>query len=143
MGLFDQLASQALSSLLGNKDTEGNVGNDNNAMVQIAMNVLNSQGGLSGLLGKLNSAGLSEQTASWVGTGENKPVDGGALSAALGSDAVTSLAEKFGLSAESVSTGLAALLPQIIDQATPEGSTEGSDSLLNEGLSALTKMLGK
>lgn len=137
MGLLDQIAGQVLGSL-GNTEQGGE-----NPLLQIATTLLQGQGGLSGLLEKLNAGGLGQQAASWVSTGENLPVDGSQLASALGEGTLGDLAAKFGLDQSQVSGGLAQILPQLIDRATPNGTTEGADSLLDQGVSILGQLLNR
>lgn len=136
MGLFDQLAGQVLGSL----NSGSNQTDDNNPLIQIAGSLLQSQGGLSGLLAKFQQSGLGEQAASWVSTGENMPIDGSHVTQALGHDTVAELASKFGLSGDQVSAGLSAILPQLIDRMTPQGTTE--DATTEAGGLDLSSMLG-
>ncbi|WP_371929868.1 YidB family protein [Uliginosibacterium sp. 31-16] len=103
-------------------------------MMQIAANLLESQGGLDGLIAKLQQGGLAEQAASWVGTGHNQAVNGGQLADALGQGTLTQLASQFGISDEQASSGLAQMLPQLIDQLTPNGNTANAGDLLGSVL---------
>lgn len=128
MGLFDQLAGQVLNSLGSSQ------GSGQSPLMQIAASLLESQGGLDGLLAKLQQGGLAEQAASWVGTGQNQAIDGGQLADALGNGTLGQLANQFGLSSEQVSGGLAQVLPQLIDQLTPAGNTAGAADLLGSVL---------
>ena len=61
---------------------------------------------------------------------------------ALGSDKIQEIAAKLGITDSAVSSGLAALLPQVIDKLTPDGVVpEGG--LLDQGLDILKqKLLG-
>ncbi len=138
MSLFEQLAGQALSSILGNNQQQGST-----QLLQVAMSLLNSHGGLEGLLAKLNSGGLNQQVSSWVGTGDNESVTASQISSALGHNQIADLASQFGLPNEAISGGLAQLLPQLINQATPNGSTQGSDELFSQGLGLLEQMLAQ
>ena len=45
---------------------------------------MQAEGGLGGLLSKFNQAGLGDQVASWVGTGQNLPVSADQLGQVLG-----------------------------------------------------------
>ncbi|MFT3736227.1 MAG: YidB family protein [Rhodocyclaceae bacterium] len=137
MSLFGDLAGQVLGNVLGG-NTQGS-----NPLLQIATSLLQQHGGLDGLLTQFQAAGLGEQAASWVGTGPNKAIDASQLSSVLGNDVLEALAGKFGLSGTQVSGGLADLLPQLIDKATPGGSTQGADDVLQQGFSALEGLLRK
>ena len=100
-------------------------------------------GGLGGMLGKLQSGGLGGKAQSWVGTGANEPVDPDELERALGQDTVAEVATEAGVSHEEARTGLASMLPKLIDHATPGGAVPADDQLssLVKGLD-LGKILG-
>ncbi|HSD39318.1 MAG TPA: YidB family protein [Rhodocyclaceae bacterium] len=138
MSLFGDLAGQALQALGGSSAQQGQ-----NPLIQIAGSLLQQQGGVAGLLDKFNSAGLGEQISSWISTGQNLPVDGTQISEALGHGTIADIAGKLGLPSDQVSGGLAQMLPQLIDKITPNGSTGGSNELLEQGLSALGSMFGQ
>jgi uncharacterized protein YidB (DUF937 family) len=86
-------------------------------------------GGLNDLLKQLQDSGHSEETKSWVGTGENRPISPDALKNALGSDTVNSLAEQAGLSQVELLEGLSQQLPQLIDKLTPGGRVPSEQEL--------------
>lgn len=100
-------------------------------------------GGLGGLLGKLQAGGLGGKAQSWVGTGANEDVDPDELEGALGTDTVAQIASEAGVSHAEAKSGLAALLPKLIDNVTPGGSLPGGDQLAGmlKGLD-LSKVLG-
>jgi uncharacterized protein YidB (DUF937 family) len=138
MSLFGELAGQALQALQSGNGQQGE-----NPLIQIAGSLLQQHGGVAGLLEKFNSAGLGEQISSWISTGQNLPVDGAQISEALGHGTIADIAGKLGLPTDQISGGLAQMLPQLIDQMTPNGSTGGSHDLLEQGLSALGSMFGQ
>jgi uncharacterized protein YidB (DUF937 family) len=78
-------------------------------------------GGLSGLLAQLQAAGLDDVVRSWVGTGQNKPVQPDALGDALGKRTVTQMADKAGCSQDDLLTQLSKALPGLIDKLTHDG----------------------
>jgi uncharacterized protein YidB (DUF937 family) len=128
MGLLDQLAGQALGAIGG--------GGQGDLMKVVLGMIQNQEGGLGGLLGKFNQAGLADQAASWVGTGANMPVSGDQISSALGSGAIGDIAAKLGMSQGDASSALANVLPGLIDQLTPQGQVTEGDAL-SKGLTAL------
>jgi uncharacterized protein YidB (DUF937 family) len=93
-------------------------------------------GGLGGLIETFKSKGLSDVISSWIGTGQNQPVSGEQIANALGDDKIREIAQKLGLSGADASSGLAELLPQLIDKLTPDG-TVPEDGLLEQGLAIL------
>jgi uncharacterized protein YidB (DUF937 family) len=109
MGIMDMVGG-----LLGNKKT-------GNALVDAVLPML-AGGGLGGLLGKFQSAGLGQKASSWVATGANETVSPDEVHQALGDDTIGQLAQQTGMSHEAVKGGLASMLPGLIDQLTPGGS---------------------
>lgn len=86
-------------------------------------------GGLGGLLRQFESAGFAEQASSWVSRGQNQPLPPDALGRVFGQDGLASIARIAGLSEGETQAGLAQLLPEIIDRATPEGRVPDDDQL--------------
>ena len=93
-------------------------------------------GGLGGLIDKFKNQGLEDAISSWISTGENQPVSGEQITNTLGTDTIQKIAEKLGIPDTEVSRNLAALIPQVIDRLTPEG-TVPEGSLLEQGLGIL------
>ena len=79
------------------------------------------EGGLMGLLGDLDVAGLAKQASSWVGTGPNEKVSGKKIEQALGSKKVEAAAKHAGVSKQEAADGIAKLLPAVVDYLTPDG----------------------
>lgn len=129
MGLLDSVAGAVLGKVLG-----GNSG----GMAAIAMELLNGNGGIGGLLDKFKGAGLADAAASWVGKGENMPISADQITSALGSGQLAEIAAKFGISPDVLSSQLAEHLPGVIDKATPDGEVNaGSNDILSSILGML------
>jgi len=133
MGLFDTIVG-AISSAQSN--TSGSQGDLLNSVIGL---VNNSEGGLSGLLQKFEASGLKEQVASWVSTGSNLPISAEHIQSALGSSTIQDIASKLGIDASSAASGLASLLPQVVDKLTPDGNLPSGNNVgqLLSGLSGL------
>ena len=136
MGLLDQLAGQVMGSLGAQKQDPVPQGD----LLGGVLGVIERAGGVPALLQMLQNGGLGDQVASWIGTGENQPVSGDQITAALGEDQVQQIAQQAGIEAGHASTGLAQLLPQVIDQLTPNGAVP-QDELLAQGMSLLKSKL--
>ncbi|MBL8424505.1 MAG: DUF937 domain-containing protein [Candidatus Accumulibacter phosphatis] len=80
-----------------------------------------AQGGLDGLMGKFQQAGLGDVLGSWVESGPNQPISGNQLTAVLGSDVMADLAARLGTDAGAAAGQLSQILPSLIDQLTPSG----------------------
>jgi uncharacterized protein YidB (DUF937 family) len=135
MSLLDILAST-----LGNSSQQPNgqpAQSGQAALIAMAMQFINSQpGGLAGLLERFQQHGAGDIVQSWIGNGENKPIDPGTLTNVLGQDNVGALAQKAGVSGDQLSGMLAAVLPHLVDRATPNGQVPP------EGQLDLTGVLG-
>ena len=128
MGLFDSVAGAVL----------GKLGGDKGAMVQIAMDLFNQNGGLEGVVEKFKAGGFAAEAASWIGKGENLSISAEQITQVLGNDTVTHIADKLGMDSDEVSTKIAEYLPQVIDKMTPDGEINASsDNLLTAVLGML------
>jgi uncharacterized protein YidB (DUF937 family) len=122
---------------------------ENPDLTKAAMSMLSpndsSVGGSAGLgevLESLKGAGLGDMVSSWLGSGENKPVDGSQIRAALDDETLNQFAGKAGLSDTGSAAGvLAGLLPQLVDQLSPDGKlpeSGGLDKMIGGLLGRLT-----
>lgn len=146
MGLLDSLAKNALGSMLGGSSVKQDP-------AEMLAGLLNSAGGLEGLKSKFQSAGLGEQFASWVSSGENQSLDQSQLQSAIGEDVVQGLSGKMGMKMDTVLPLLAQFLPQVIDKLTPHGEISDNNpsgsqiqsvltSVISSGLGGLGGLLG-
>jgi uncharacterized protein YidB (DUF937 family) len=81
----------------------------------------NVLGGLGDLIGRLTAGGAGQHVNSWVGPGENQPIQPGQLGSALGGDVLSELSARTGMSQQELLNQLAAVLPQLINHLTPNG----------------------
>ena len=115
--------TDALCALLGSL-TGGGAGQTASAGSQPTTDTSDAGGllgGLGGLLNKLQQGGLSDQTNSWVGSGQNQPVSPGQLGQALGPNIIKTLSQVTGLSEDDLSKQLSQVLPGVINGLTPNG----------------------
>lgn len=111
MGLFDSLGS-IVQDVMAGKEIN---------LLSVAEQALSSAGGVNGILSQLRQAGLGDQVASWIGTGQNLPISAEQISAALGNPQLQALAASMGVHLDQVPALLAQHLPAAIDQASPNG----------------------
>ncbi len=62
-----------------------------------------------------------QQVNSWVGPGENQPIQPGQLGGALGQNTLNELSQRTGMSQQELLQQLALVLPQLINSLTPKG----------------------
>jgi uncharacterized protein YidB (DUF937 family) len=136
MGLLDGLLGNVLGGMMGG----GSGTQQQNPLMQIALQMLQQNGGIEGVLGKFRQAGYAEQAQSWVSTGENQPISADALQQVLGQGQLGQIAQQLGLGQSEAAGGLASMLPQIIDQMTPQGQVpQNSGDLVSQALAILNK----
>src|SRR5271166_1651826 len=127
-----------LDSLLGNVSGGGASGQSPLALM--ALQLIQQQGGLPGIISKFEHGGLAAQAGSWVGTGANLSITGSQLQEVIGSGSIGQIAQQLGLSHGDASAGLAQLLPQLIDHLTPNGQVPADHGeLLKQALTMLSK----
>lgn len=136
MGLLGEMVKGLAGKFLG-----GGAGTQN-PLLDMALGLINNPkvGGLTGLLETFKSKGLGDAVSSWISTGQNQPVSGEQIQHVIGKEQIEQIAEKIGISKGEVSSGLASILPQIIDKLTPNGTLPES-GLLEQGLSLVKKQL--
>ena len=78
-------------------------------------------GGLSDLIGRLTAGGAGQHVNTWVGPGQNQPIEPGQLGGALGGNILNELSAKTGMSQQELLNQLATVLPQVINSLTPKG----------------------
>jgi uncharacterized protein YidB (DUF937 family) len=76
---------------------------------------------LKGLVDQLSRSGLGPQVQSWIGTGPNQSITGAQLQQALGGGTIEQVAQDAGTTPRQASDQLAKVLPELINQATPNG----------------------
>lgn len=158
MGLLDGILGNVLGGMMGGggsalnnqqgSQQNGPLGNilgqlggsgvATSALMALAFQVLQQNGGISGLVDKFRASGLGQHADSWVGTGANIPVSAQQINDALGSGGLGQLAAKVGLTPEQASGGLAQLLPELVNQMTPSGQVPADHhDLISDALAAL------
>ena len=158
MGLLDSVLSAVInqqnsqsegnSSAAGGVDAMGTLGSliglvaSNPQLLQVITRMLSNgsaEGGLGGLIGKFQQAGLGGAISSWIGGGQNQPISPDQMTSALGEDTISQIAAQLGLSQGEAAGQLSQLLPEVINQLTPAGQ-EPQGGLGNSG--DLMDMLG-
>ena len=143
MGLLDGLLGNLMGSYLGGTQERNPFGSGSqmqggNLLLQIALMMLQQNGGLEGVLGKFRQGGLAQQADSWVSTGQNMEVSGDQVQQVFGPSTISDLASKLGMPAGQAGSVMAQLLPELINQLTPQGQVpENSDQHISDELSKL------
>ena len=91
-------------------------------LAPIIMQMLTTRtGGLGGLVKMFTDKGLGDIASSWVSKGPNLPINGDQVRSTLGDDLIRQIAAKAGIAPDSMASQIAALLPGLVDELTPDG----------------------
>lgn len=150
MGLLDELIGNVLGPALGGNQRQDPLGSilsglgggsqtqSGSLLLQVALLLLQQNGGLDGVLGRLRQGGLGQQADSWVGTGRNMNISADQLQQIFGTSTMDDLASQLGMPQERANATMAQVLPELINQLTPQGRVpENGDEEIAQGLSML------
>jgi len=139
MGLLDSLLGSVMG---GNTGTGpgGSAGAQQSPMMLMALQLLQQNGGIQGVLAKFQQAGFADQVQSWISTGQNMPISADALAKVLGHGQIGAAAQDLGVDSSEAAGGLAAMLPHVIDQLTPTGAVPHDEGdLVSRALALLNQ----
>jgi uncharacterized protein YidB (DUF937 family) len=143
MGLLDGLLGGLMGGGMSDpRQRSGGIGGMGGmgtaAIIAIVLQLLQRNGGLGGLLQRMQQAGAGPQGHSWVGTGQNMPISPDMLSQIFGSGQIDEIAQQLGVSRGEAETTVAQALPDVVDRMTPGGSIpDDSDDLVSRTLQEL------
>jgi uncharacterized protein YidB (DUF937 family) len=136
--MLDKLITGAIQGMSSGQ------GNATNPLMQVVGALLSNggpYGGLAGLMQQFQQAGLGQQAGSWVSTGENMPITADQLTKVFGSSQLQQMASSIGMDSSQFGGQLSQMLPQLIDQLTPNGKVPTGG--VEDPLAALSKLFGR
>jgi OmpA-OmpF porin, OOP family len=99
------------------------LGPKGSSLVQETLDLIARQpGGIGGFLDRFKAAGFALEVASWVGRIDAVPLSGQEVEEALGSDVISEIADKAGVSQRFARTILGFAIPKIIGQLVQGGA---------------------
>ncbi|SUD91485.1 YidB family protein [Psychrobacter phenylpyruvicus] len=140
------------SVLGGGQASRGTQAGNNKAMLvaalmPIALNWIQRNGGLSGALNKVKDMGFGNQAQSWMSTQQqNQNLDPNQINKLFDQQEIDHVCQQTGADETEVRQGLAELLPEIVNQLTPSGDLakeQQANSEINEILSQISASLPK
>lgn len=136
MSLLNSVLSAAASMALGKDQKE------QASLLPALLQALNQYpGGINGLVEAFKQGGLGAVVASWMGQGQNLPVEPSQLEQVLGTGMLSDLAEKSGLTQSSVLNHLTNLLPVVVDKVF-SGTGNGTAPAQLDTNAILSSVLG-
>ena len=138
--MLGNILGSVASSILNN-------GNNNQSVaIQLIQVLLQSQGGIEGIIKRFQESGLEGILKSWISTDEkNQPISANQVVEVIGQENMSQAAEKVGVSELDASNVLAEYLPKMVDMLTPNGQLPDLNNLnVNDLMTQVAKgMLGK
>lgn len=119
MGLLDAVLGEVLKNAIG-----GNASPQQQTQLpDIFSSILKDGGfgGVGGILKQLAENGLKHQVDSWLGNGQNLPVNPSQINDALGNDQIRQIAKQFGIPIDALLPMLAKYFPGVVDKMSPDG----------------------
>jgi uncharacterized protein YidB (DUF937 family) len=112
-------------------------------LLPLAMQWVQRNGGIGNVLQRVRQQGHARQASSWISTGENESLDPQALGDLVGHDEMARMSQELGVGEEEVAQGFAEILPEMVDQLSPQGEVPpDADEVLGGGLVDLQRELG-
>jgi len=135
MDMMDLLKMGA-SMIQGNSD-DATTGIDTDKITGALSSILggNNEGGLdlSSLVSNISKGNLGEVIGSWIGNGENAPINTDQVTELLGSDKVEAFANELGVNVDSAKQALSDVLPNLVDKATSDDNNLAGELLSQVG----------
>ena len=123
--MFESIISEAQKKLnLGDK-----AGGLLSTLLSLMVNKAN--GGFSGFLERIKTAGLGDTAASWIGSGANTPISNEQTESVFGEGTLKDISENVGLDYATTTSATAFMTPRIVDILTPEGVVPTESDLLS------------
>jgi uncharacterized protein YidB (DUF937 family) len=151
-GVGGGLGGAALGSILGGMMARrggmaaGRAGGGNGRgalllmLLPLAMRWVQRNGGIGEVLKRFQQQGYGKQARSWIEPGANQPLDEQAVEKIVGQDDMAQMAERLGVPKEQVAQAFAEIMPELVDQLTPQGELPAqADEVLDEGRATLEK----
>ncbi|KAA0928770.1 DUF937 domain-containing protein [Psychrobacter sp. ANT_H56B] len=138
-----------LGSVLGGQTTRGGFGGKGMliaALMPMVLSWIKRNGGLSGALSKLTGMGYEKQARSWLSTNElNDNLDPNDINRLFDDSEIQQVAAHTGANEIEVRQGLAELLPEVMNQLTPNGNLDNepeANEEIDQIISQLSSRLG-
>lgn len=138
--MLGNILGSLASSVLNNSNSS------QSTAMQLIQALIQSQGGVEGLIKKFQESNLDDILKSWISPNEpNQPISGTQITEVVGQQNMQAAAERAGVDETDASNILAEYLPKVVDMLTPDGKLPDLNNLnVNDLMAQAAKgMLGK
>ncbi|MBI5279174.1 MAG: DUF937 domain-containing protein [Burkholderiales bacterium] len=113
-------------------------------LLPYAMQWIQRNGGLGAVLERMQDKGLGRQANSWVSTGDNQDLDPQSVAQVMNPDELEAVSRQLGLPADEVKQGFAEILPEMVNQLTPDGRVPAeADDILKDSIPLVEQELAQ
>lgn len=113
-------------------------------LLPYAMQWVQRNGGVGGVLERFRQKGFGKQADSWVSTGGNVDLRAEEADEVVGGEELSRLAKQLGVPEREVALGFAEIVPELVDKLSPGGEVPPeADEALEAGRSELEKELSQ
>jgi len=98
---------------------------------------------IGSILGKMQDGGMTDIAQSWLGDGDNQPMEDSHITEIFGADKISDFASQLGMSESEAIGGLRDAMPQMVDNASSGGSLLDSIGGIGGALSMASKLFGR
>ncbi|MBC7798479.1 MAG: OmpA family protein [Pyrinomonadaceae bacterium] len=125
MAIFD--------SLLNDVDKQFGLENKAPSLLSelLALITNETRGGFAGFIDAFRRIGMGNVADSWVGSGSSTSISSQQTEDALGSDTMSSIANRVGVPVATTTSALSYMIPQVVDGLTPNGVIPESRDILS------------
>lgn len=117
--------------------------NSSGGIVQVVMQLVEKNGGIEGLIQKFSQNGMGDVVQSWVGTGQNLPINAQQIAQVFGNDQIAQIAKSLNLDSTAITGQLAQMLPTVVDTLTPNGQAPTGGVDMNQLMDLAKGFLSK
>jgi len=105
----------------------------------------NDNGGmdLGSILGKMQGGGMADMAQSWLGDGDNAPMEDSHVTEMFGADKISEFASQLGMSESEAIGGLRDAMPEMVNNASSGGSLLDSIGGISGAISMASKLFGR
>jgi uncharacterized protein YidB (DUF937 family) len=144
MGMLDGLLGEVMNGIQGRMPgmqqggmPAAQAGPGTSPILLMVLQLLQQNGGIGGLLSRMQQAGYGQHAQSWIGTGQNQSIGPDALQQIFGGQ-LGQIAQQLGMSHEEAAGSVAQALPEVVDRMTPQGQLPAAgDDIVGQALAML------
>ena len=98
---------------------------------------------LGSILGNMQSGGMADMAQSWLGDGDNQPMEDNNVMDMFGQDKISEFASQLGMSESEAVGGLRDAMPEMVNNASSGGSLLDAVGGIGGAISMASKLFGR